>query len=102
MTEFILVQLYMDNIIFGSTNEPLCEDFSKLMQVKFEMSMIGELKFFLGLKIKQTRNEIYIHQTKYAKELLKKFNLDDAKEMKTPMQPTCLRLDKWTTLNIKQ
>ena len=51
-SQFILVQIYVDNIIFGVTNEPLYEDFSKLMQDKFEISMIGELKFFLGLQIK--------------------------------------------------
>jgi len=50
--------------------------------------MTGELKFFLGLQIKQTHNDIYIHQTKYVKELLKKFNMNDEKEMKTPMHPT--------------
>ena len=50
--------------------------------------MIGELKFFLGLQIKQTPNGIYIHHTKYMKELLKKFNMNDAKELKTRMHPT--------------
>ena len=56
---------------------------------------MGELKFFLGLSIKQTNNGIYIHQTKCVKEILKKFKLEDAKEMKTPMRPTtCLRLEK--------
>jgi len=63
-------------------------DFSKLMQTKFKISMMGELKFFLGLQIKQTSSGIYIHQTKYVKELLKKFNMNDAKEMKTLMHPT--------------
>ena len=73
----------------------LCEDFSKLMQIEFEMSMMGELKFFLGLQIKQTRNGIYSQQTLYMKELLKKFNMDDAKVMKTPMHPTTyLELDE--------
>ena len=66
----------------------LCEDFSKLMQAKFEMSMMGELKFFLGLQIKKIDEGIYIHQTKYVKELLKKFKMDDAKPMKTLMHPT--------------
>ena len=85
----------MDDIIFGATNEPLCEDISKLMQIEFEMSMTRELKFFLGLQIKQTNNGIYIHQTKYVKELLKKFNLENPKEIKTPMHPTMyLGLDK--------
>jgi len=49
-SQFILVQLYVDDIIFGATNETLCEDFSKLMQTKFEMSMMEELMFFLGLQ----------------------------------------------------
>jgi len=62
----------VDDIIFGATNDSLCEDFAKLMQVEFKMSMMEELKFFLGLQIKQIDEGIYIHQTKYEKELLKK------------------------------
>jgi len=49
--------------------------------------MIGELKFFLRLQIKQIDDDIYIYQTNYAKELLKRFKMDDAKQMKTPMHP---------------
>ena len=86
--QFLFVQIYVDNIIFGATNESLCEGLSKLMQTKFEISMMGELKFFLGLQIKQTNEGIYIHQSKYMKELLKKFKRDDAKLMKTSMHPT--------------
>ena len=78
----------MDNIIFGATNKSLCEDFSKLMQVVFEISMMGELKFFLGLQIKKTNEGIYIHQTIYVKELLKKFKMDNAKPMNASMHPT--------------
>ena len=78
----------MDDIIFGATNDSQCEDFFKLMQAEFEMSMMGELKFFIGLQIKQTDEGIYIHQTKYMKELLKKFKMDDAKPIKTHMHPT--------------
>jgi len=55
------VQVYVDDIIFSATNEMLCEYFSKLMQTEFEMSMMGELKFFLGLQIKLTPEGIYIH-----------------------------------------
>ena len=85
----------MDNIIFGATNEPLYKDFSKLIQAKFEMSMVTELKLFLGLQIKETRNGIYVNQTKHVNELLKKFKLKDAKEMRTRMYPTtCLGLDE--------
>ena len=75
-------------LFFWTINETLYEDFSKLMQTKVEMSMMGEMKIFLGLQIKQTGKEIYINQTKYVKELLMKFNMDDAKEMKTPMHLT--------------
>ena len=50
--DFLIVQIYVDDIIFGATNHCLCEEFSKLMQGEFEMSMMGELKFFLGLQIK--------------------------------------------------
>ena len=68
------------------------------MQTKFEMSMMGELKFFLRLQIKQTPKGICIYQTKYVKELLKKFNMNDAKEIKTPMHPmTYLGLDEEST-----
>ena len=56
------MQIYVDDIIFGSTNELLCEEFSKLMQSEFEMSLMGELKFFLGLQIKQEKDGILIHQ----------------------------------------
>lgn len=83
--DFIIVQIYVDDIVFGATNELLCKDFSNLMQSKFEMSMMGELKFFLGLQVKQTKEDIYIYQQKYTKELLKKFKMNDVKPMKTPM-----------------
>ena len=59
-SQFLLVQVYVDNIIFGATNEILYEDFSKLMQTGFEMSMMGELEFFLGLRIKRIPQGIYI------------------------------------------
>ena len=59
------------------------------MQEEFKMSMMGELKFFLGIQINQSPEGTYIHQTKYVKELLKKFQLSESKEAKTPMYPTC-------------
>jgi len=94
-SQFLIVQIYVDDIIFGATNDSSCKDFSKLMQAEFKMSMMEELKFFLGLQIMQIYEGIYIHQTKYVKELLKKFKMDDAKQMKTPMHPTIvLELDK--------
>ena len=67
--DLLIVQIYIDDIIFGATIYCLCEEFSKLMQREFEMSMMGELKFFLGLQIKQCKDGIFINQTKYAKSL---------------------------------
>jgi len=83
------VQIYVDDIIFGSTNGSLCKEFSKMMQDEFEMSMMEELKFLLGIQINQCKDGVYVHQSKYTKELLKKFKLEECKEMNTPMHPTC-------------
>ena len=69
----LLVQIYVDDIILGSTNESLCSDFANLMQGESEMCMMGKLNFFLGLQIKKTKTGIFVHQSKYCKELLKKF-----------------------------
>ncbi|KAJ1704622.1 hypothetical protein LUZ63_004403 [Rhynchospora breviuscula] len=81
----LLVQIYVDDIIFGSTNATLAQEFSSLMSSEFEMSMMGELNFFLGLQIKQLQDGIFISQTKYAKELIKKFGVEDSKSLDTPM-----------------
>ncbi|KAK9733228.1 hypothetical protein RND81_04G052800 [Saponaria officinalis] len=67
-SDLLVVQIYVDDIIFGSTNNKLCKYFSELMTSEFEMSMMGELKFFLGLQIQQTEEGIKIHQQKYVKE----------------------------------
>ncbi|GKC34275.1 retrovirus-related pol polyprotein from transposon TNT 1-94 [Tanacetum coccineum] len=81
----IIVQIYVDDIIFGLTCQDLCDDFSKIMHDEFEMSMMGELDFFLGLHIKQLEDDIFFNQSKYIKEMLKKFGLEDSKPIKTPM-----------------
>ncbi|GJW30428.1 retrovirus-related pol polyprotein from transposon TNT 1-94 [Tanacetum coccineum] len=75
----------VDDIIFGSTCEEMCDDFANIMHDEFEMSMMGELNFFLGLQIKQLEDGIFFNQSKYIKEMLKKFGLEDSKPMKTPM-----------------
>ncbi|GJT43392.1 retrovirus-related pol polyprotein from transposon TNT 1-94 [Tanacetum coccineum] len=80
-----IVQIYVDDIIFGSTCQDMCDDFAKIMHDEFEMSMMGELNFFLGLQIKQMEDSIFFNQSKYIKEMLKKFGLEDSKPMKTPM-----------------
>ena len=61
----LLVQIYVDDIIFGSTNPKLCERLSKLMQSRYQMSMMGEMSYFLGLQVKQTDDGIFINQSKY-------------------------------------
>ncbi|KAJ4810455.1 Pol [Rhynchospora pubera] len=81
----LLVQIYVDDIIFGSTNATLAQEFSSLMSSEFEMSMMGELTFFLGLQIKQLKDGIFVNQVKYAKELVKKFGVEDSKSLDTPM-----------------
>jgi hypothetical protein len=80
-----ICQVYIDDIIFGSTNEDYCKEFDKLMSKEFEMSMIGELTFFLGFQLKQIREGIFISQEKYTKDLLKRFKMDDCKPIKTLM-----------------
>ena len=84
--ELLIIHVYVDDIIFGATSEHLCEEFSSLMGKKFEMSMMGELTFFLGLQMKQSSNGISICQEKYIKEMLKKFNMFDSKPIDTPMR----------------
>nr|GFA70103.1 retrovirus-related Pol polyprotein from transposon TNT 1-94 [Tanacetum cinerariifolium] len=67
--DILLVQIYVDDIIFGSTNPKLSKQFEKLMHIKFEMSMMGELKLFLGIQIHQSPRGIFINQAKYAQEI---------------------------------
>ncbi|XP_065617297.1 uncharacterized mitochondrial protein AtMg00810-like [Quercus suber] len=83
----MVAQVYVDDIIFGSTKDELAHGFSKLMQVEFEMSMIGKLTHFLGLQIRQQDSSIFLSQSKYAKNLVKKFGLESTSSVRTPMRP---------------
>ncbi|KAL5559477.1 hypothetical protein UlMin_035688 [Ulmus minor] len=91
--DILLVQIYVDDIIFGATNKSLCEDFAKCMHDEFEMSMMGELTYFLGLQIKQSKEGIFLNQSKYIKDLLKRFGMENSKAASTPMSST-IKLDK--------
>ena len=91
--DIIVIQIYIDDISFGATNESLCKDFSKCMHSEFEMTMMGELNFFLGLQINQSKERIFINQSKYINDLLKRFELENAKPIKTSMSST-IKLDK--------
>ncbi|GJV00804.1 putative ribonuclease H-like domain-containing protein [Tanacetum coccineum] len=81
----LLVQVYVDDIIFGSTKKELCIEFEKLMHDKFQMSSMGELTFFLGLQVKQKEDGIFISQDKYVTDILKKFGFQDVRTASTPM-----------------
>jgi len=89
----IIIEVYVDDIIFGSDDDKLSQNFSKDMQKEFEMSLLGELKFFLGLQISQQADGIFISQSKYIKEMLKRFQMEDCKPVSTPMITGC-RLSK--------
>ncbi|GKC25950.1 putative ribonuclease H-like domain-containing protein [Tanacetum coccineum] len=78
-------KVYVDDIIFGSTNKELCTEFEKLMHDKFQMSSMGELNFFLGLQVKQREDGIFISQYKYVAEILRKFGFTDVRTASTPM-----------------
>ncbi|GJU28752.1 retrovirus-related pol polyprotein from transposon TNT 1-94 [Tanacetum coccineum] len=94
-SNLIIVQIYVDDIIFGSTCQDMCDEFAKIMHDEFEMNMMGKLNFFLGLQIKQIEDGIFFNQSNYIKEMLKKFGLEDSKSMKTPMSSdTKLTKDK--------
>jgi hypothetical protein len=83
--DLFICQIYVDDIIFGSTNKSSCEEFSRIMIQKFEMSMMGELKYFLGFQIKQLQEGTFSCQTKYIQDILKKFGMKNAKPIKTLM-----------------
>nr|GEZ97056.1 retrovirus-related Pol polyprotein from transposon TNT 1-94 [Tanacetum cinerariifolium] len=83
--DILLVQIYVDDIILGSTNPNLSKRFEKLMHSKCEMSMMGELKFFLGIQIHQSPRGIFINQAKYAQEILKKHGMTSCDSVGTPM-----------------
>jgi hypothetical protein len=83
--DIFICQIYVDDIIFESINDKFCEEFSRIMTKRFEMSMMGELKLFFGFQIKQMKEETFLCQTKYVKDMLKRFDMADCKPIKTPM-----------------
>jgi hypothetical protein len=83
--DLFVCQIYVDDIIFGCTNESFCDEFSKIMTDMFEMSMMGVLTFFLGFQIKQVKEETFISQTKYTRDILKKIGMDKAKPINKSM-----------------
>ena len=82
---FVVAQIYVDDIVFGAINDSLAQSFADEIKKIFEMRMVGELTYFLGLQVKQTVSGIYINQAKYARILVKRFGLEKAANARTPM-----------------
>jgi hypothetical protein len=75
----------MDDIIFGGSSHTLVSRFQEMMESEFQISMMGELTFFLGIQVKEMKQGTFMHQTKYTKDLIKKFNMAELKPKSTPM-----------------
>ncbi|GJS48282.1 putative ribonuclease H-like domain-containing protein [Tanacetum coccineum] len=90
--DILLVQVYVDDIIFGSTNKAWCEEFEVLMKGEFEMSAMGEMNFFLGLQVKQLPDGIFISQDKYVKDMLTKFDMESVRTATTPYEAAKTKL----------
>ena len=80
-----MAQVYVDDIVFGATIDDWAIEFSEEMKKEFEISLVGELTFFLGLQVKQKKEGIFVSQEKYARNIVKKFRLDSKKHASTPM-----------------
>jgi hypothetical protein len=86
--DILIVQVYVDDIVFVSLSNSLVARFAEDMSREFEMSMMGELQFFLSLQIKQPNEGTFVHQAKYTKDIVRKFKMEDSKVMPTPMSTT--------------
>jgi hypothetical protein len=83
--DFLLDHIYVDDIIFSGSSHTLMSRFQEIMKNEFQMFIMGELTFFLGIQVKQTREDNFIHQSKYTKDLIQKFNMAKLKPVSTPM-----------------
>ncbi|GJV90752.1 putative ribonuclease H-like domain-containing protein [Tanacetum coccineum] len=90
--DILLVYVYVDDILFGSTNKAWCEEFEVLMKGEFEMSAMGEMSFFLGLQVKQLPDGIFISQDKYVKDMLTKFDMESVRTATTPYEAAKTKL----------
>jgi hypothetical protein len=86
--DFLLVQIYVDDIIFDGFSHSLVSSFQTIMENEFQMSMMGELTSFLGIQVKQIKNGTFVHQAKYMKDWIKKFAMAGAELVSTPMSMT--------------
>ena len=87
--KLLIIVIYVDDIIFGTNEESMSHNFSLVMQQEFEMSLLGELTYFLGLQVQQNKDGIFLSQTKYLKQILKRYGMEDSKPVCTPMVTGC-------------
>ncbi|KAI3725219.1 hypothetical protein L1987_64999 [Smallanthus sonchifolius] len=85
--DLLIVQVYVDDIIYGSTNEALYKEFEQVMKLKFKVSLMGKMQFFLGLQVEQSESGILIHQAKYVRDILTKFKMTYCKSALTLVAP---------------
>jgi hypothetical protein len=88
VTDFLLIQIYVDDIIFGGSSHTLVSRFQEMMESEFQMSMMGELTFFLGIQLEQMKQDTFVHQAKYTKDRMKMFNMAELKPVSTLMRTT--------------
>jgi hypothetical protein len=81
--DILILYVYVDDIFFGGSSNSLVARFAKDMSREFEMSMMGELPFFIGLQIKQSKEGTFVHQAKYTKDIVRKFKMEDSKTILT-------------------
>jgi hypothetical protein len=86
--DILIVQVHVADIVFGGSSNSFVARFAEDMSREFEMSMMGELQFFLGLQMKQSKEGTFVHQAKYNKDIVLKFKMEDSKSMATPMSMT--------------
>jgi hypothetical protein len=86
--DILIVRVYVDDIVFGGSSNSLVSRFAEDMNREFEISMMGELQFFLGLQIKQSKEGTFVHQAKYTKDIVRKFKMEVSKAMTTSMSTT--------------
>eukprot|EP00253_Pinus_taeda_P020825 PITA_20825 len=87
--KLLILFVYVDDIIFGSNEEAMSQNFALVMKKEFEMSLLGELTYFLGLQVQQNKDSIFLSKTKYLKQILKKYGMEDSKPVCTPMVTGC-------------
>lgn len=85
----LITLVYVDDLFFASNNDEMSHEFAQNMSKEFEMSMIGELSYFLGLQVSQTTVGMFISQTKYLKDMLKRYGMEECAPMSTPMTTNC-------------